>query len=69
MTSFYWNDNKLEAQVDAQSKGYTKWAWFDTAEKVVDPLSYQAVYFKAGIIELERVFAKIMRENAPKWLC
>lgn len=73
MTAFFWVSTEQYAASDAADKGYSdsEWVWFDNAEEAakVDLLAYKGVYFKSGRNALERLFAKIMRENAPKWLC
>lgn len=72
MTSFYWVDTYQDAQADAAAKGVSKWTWLPDkmGMSLKDVTEYQAVYMRAGIIELERGFARIMREDAKKrWLC
>ena len=71
MTSFYWVDTKQEAQSDAAYKGVSSWFWASSKNELIskDYKKFEAVYLKRGLIELEREFARIMRENRPKWLC
>lgn len=72
MTAFYWNDTKAESITDAAVKGYADgtWLWIDAAAQLegVSVLDYAAIYLKAGVLELEKAFAKIQRRYSP-WLC
>lgn len=72
MTAFYWVETKAQAQADAAYKGVSSWVWFGSKEEMSgkNPLDFDAVYMRTGIMELEREFARIMREDARKrWLC
>lgn len=71
MTAFLWVDTREQAVADAAEKSITSWIWAASKDELNSktPLDYDAVYLKAGIIELEQEFARIMRENRPKWLC
>lgn len=71
MTTFYWTDTRQEAATDAALKGYSsnQWGFFGSMKDIGDKdlLDYAAVYFRTGINELEREFARIMRESP--WSC
>lgn len=71
MTAFLWVDTRDQAVADAAGKSINSWYWAASKDELRSktPLDYDAVYLKAGMIELEQEFARIMRENRPKWLC
>lgn len=71
MTAFYWTDSKQLAAIDAAEKQASPWMWAATKAELnsKNPLDFEAVYLKAGIMELEQEFARIMRENSPRCLC
>jgi hypothetical protein len=73
MTAFYWLDTEAEALDDAILKGFATDKWIFCIDKaglkVIDITNYDGIYLKAGLIELEKEFAKIMRRSQPRWLC
>ena len=67
-TTFYWVDTREQAAADAAFKGVVSWVWFGSKTEMdtKSPFDFEAVYLKTGVNELEREFARIMKENVPK---
>ncbi len=70
MTRFYWVDTVEEAAADAAEKALgSQWIFCSNEQELeaVDITKYEGIYLRAGINELERGFARIMKRNKPKW--